>query len=46
MPHILVVDDDDDIRSLLTRFFVQYGYTVDAASDGMEMLRKLAARSA
>jgi len=46
MPHILVVDDDDDIRSLLTRFFVQYGYTVDAASDGMEMLRKLAAHQA
>ena len=46
MPHILVVDDDDDIRSLLTRFFVQYGYTVDAASNGTQMLRSLAAHQA
>ncbi len=46
MPHLLLVDDDGDIRSLLTRFFVQYGYTVDAASNGTEMLRSLATHQA
>ena len=46
MPHILLVDDDEDIRSLLTRFFVQYGYTVDAASNGTEMLGCLATHQA
>lgn len=34
-PHrILVVDDDDDIRSLNTEVLINYGYDVDAAEDG------------
>ncbi|MEM7767527.1 MAG: response regulator [Pseudomonadota bacterium] len=32
-PHILVVDDDDRIRTLLKRFLVKTGYLVTAASD-------------
>lgn len=44
-PHILVVDDDDRIRQLLTRYLSQQGYWVSAAPDGasartqMNMLR-------
>jgi len=44
-PHILVVDDDDRIRSLLTRYLSQQGYWVSAAQDAaaartqMQMLR-------
>lgn len=32
-PHILVVDDDDRIRQLLSRYLSQQGYFVSAASD-------------
>jgi len=32
-PHILVVDDDDRIRQLLTRYLSQQGYWVSAAGD-------------
>lgn len=32
--HILVVEDDDDIRRLNTEVLVQFGYRVDAAEDG------------
>ena len=32
-PHILVVDDDDRIRQLLTRYLSQQGYWVSAAPD-------------
>lgn len=44
-PHILVVDDDDRIRQLLSRYLSQQGYWVSAAADGagartqMNMLR-------
>ncbi len=44
-PHILVVDDDDRIRSLLTRYLSQAGYWVSAAENAaaartqMQMLR-------
>src|ERR1700760_268249 len=36
--HILVVDDDQRIRQMLSRYFVQEGYQVSVASDG-EALR-------
>ncbi len=32
--HILVVDDDGDIRRLNTEVLADFGYTVDAAADG------------
>ncbi len=39
MPHILIVDDDREIRALLTRFLGGHGYRVSAAKDGAEMMR-------
>jgi two-component system OmpR family response regulator len=36
-PHILVVDDDREIRALLARFLKKNGYRVDAAANGEEM---------
>jgi len=39
--HILVVDDDRDIRELLARFLVKHGLKVSVARDGAEMLRLL-----
>ena len=36
--HILVVDDDADIRDVLTRFLKRRGYVVESAADGEEAL--------
>ena len=41
MPHLLVVDDDEDILSLLTGFFQRHGHVVCVASNGPEMFRAL-----
>jgi len=38
---ILVVDDDADVRDMLTRFLKRRGYIVDNAADGREALRAL-----
>jgi two-component system OmpR family response regulator len=38
-PHILVVDDDPQIRSLLKDYFGENGMRVSAASNGQEMSR-------
>lgn len=40
-PHILVVDDDREIRDLLSRFLVKHGLRVRTAGDGREMAREL-----
>ena len=40
-PHILVVDDDRDIRELLSRFLRKNGMRVDVAADGRDMKRQL-----
>jgi two-component system, OmpR family, response regulator len=40
-PHILVVDDDREIRDLLGRFLTKHGYRVTTAADGREMHRAL-----
>jgi two-component system OmpR family response regulator len=40
-PHILVVDDDRDIRDLLARFLARHGMRVTTARDGGEMTRLL-----
>jgi two-component system OmpR family response regulator len=37
MPHVLVVDDEADIRSLLTGFFRKHVYQVSVAADGPAM---------
>ena len=41
-PHILIVDDDREIRDLLARFLVRHDFRVDTAADGREMDRILA----
>lgn len=41
MFHILVVDDNDSIRKLMTTYLVRDGYQVFAASDGIEALAVL-----
>ncbi len=38
---ILVVDDDQEIRNLLSRFLRKNGYRVELAADGDEMMRVL-----
>ena len=40
--HILIVDDDREIRDLLSRFLVKHGYRVSTAADGREMRRAMA----
>ena len=40
--HILVVDDDREIRDLLARFLAKHGLRVSTAKDGAEMERALA----
>lgn len=39
--HILIVDDDREIRDLLSRFLRRQGFRVDAVRDGREMRRAL-----
>ncbi len=41
-PHILVVDDDREIRELLARFLQKHGYRVAVAADGRAMQKVLA----
>lgn len=43
--HLLVVDDDREIRDLLTRYLTRHGYRVSSAKDGQEMKRFLADRN-
>ncbi len=38
-PHILIVDDDREIRSLVAQFLKKHSYRVTAAADGREMMR-------
>ncbi|MBI4183002.1 MAG: response regulator, partial [Proteobacteria bacterium] len=40
--HILVVDDDREIRELLSRFLGRHGMRVSVARDGREMRKALA----
>ena len=42
-PHLLVVDDDPEIRDLLARFLERRGYRVDTAADGAAMFDALEA---
>lgn len=41
--HILVVDDDSQVRQLIARFLKESGYRVSGARDGREMREALAA---
>lgn len=40
--HILIVDDDREIRDLLSRFLAKHGYRVSTAADGRDMRRIMA----
>lgn len=40
-PHLLLVDDDRRIRSLLSRYLTQQGYRITTAQDAAEARRKL-----
>jgi len=40
-PHILIVEDDREIRDLVSRFLKQNGYRVSVATDGRSMDRML-----
>ncbi|MCG8546940.1 MAG: response regulator [Alphaproteobacteria bacterium] len=40
-PHILVVDDDREIRSLVAQFLKKHGYRVSDAPDGKSMMQQL-----
>ncbi len=42
-PHLLIVDDDREIRDLVARFLKKHGFRVDTAADGREMDRHLGA---
>jgi two-component system OmpR family response regulator len=37
MPHLLLVDDDEDILALLTAFFRRHSHVISAATTGREM---------
>ena len=41
-PHILIVDDDREIRDLLSRFLQKHGFRASTAADGREMRKILA----
>ncbi|MDP9012873.1 MAG: response regulator [Pseudomonadota bacterium] len=41
MPHLLLVDDDDEILSLLTSFFHKHSHTVSVAQSGAAMFSAL-----
>ena len=42
-PHLLVIDDDNRIRSLLSRYLAEHGYRVTAAANALEARQRLAA---
>jgi len=37
--HVLIVDDDNELRALLSKFVAQHGYRVSAARDGKAMMQ-------
>lgn len=43
MKRILVIDDDEKIRTVFSRFLGRYGYAVDCAADGKKGLDQLEA---
>ncbi len=44
MAHVLVIDDDEEIRTLVAHMLSRAGHTVDLARDGAEGLRTLGSR--
>ena len=44
-PHILIVDDDREIRELLSTFLQKHGYAVTTVANGAEMQQQLGLQS-
>ena len=44
-PHILVVDDEAQLRRLLAEYLSDEGYSVETAPDGLHAVEALAARN-
>ena len=44
-PHVLIVDDDREIRDLLARFLTKHGLRASVAADGRDMWKALADRA-
>ncbi len=44
-PHILVVDDEPDVRELIRTYLTQEGYRVSTLGDGQGLRRELAGQS-
>jgi len=40
-PHILVVDDHQDIRDLLGRYLLRHGFRITTAEDGVQMMNQM-----
>jgi len=40
--HLLIVDDDQEIRALLSNFLTRHGYRVSVAQNGAAMMQTLA----
>lgn len=40
-PHLLIVDDDREICTLLSKFLAKHGYRVSSAADGAAMMKAL-----
>lgn len=40
MKNILIIDDEDDFRAMLTQMLQMAGYAVTAASDGMQGMKE------
>jgi two-component system OmpR family response regulator len=43
-PHVLIVDDDREIRDLLSRFLVKHGLRITTARDGTGLMKAMAER--
>jgi chemosensory pili system protein ChpA (sensor histidine kinase/response regulator) len=43
MEHVLVVEDDDDIREVLEQLLATEGFRVEVAKDGLDAVEKLRA---
>ena len=44
LPHLLIVDDDQEILALVARYFGSHGFQVSSASDGIAMRTVIAAQ--
>ena len=41
MPHVLIVDDDTDVREMLEMFLADSGYAISSATNGADALAQM-----